>query len=424
MSYWFHRNPLKATSLQNFEIKMFAHDPEALKIMGDLKQSRARILELLPDPNHTSEQINTALKLYLTLARGLLLQPGEGVAASKLCHALTFRWSDSVIEGVSVREDAVFEVASVIINAAFWFMKHAVLIAVRPEVSMEDAKEVHSSLRRAAGLIKFVQSNLLSQLAEKAADGGDLDGRVVAAYLNQCTAEAQEVTIARAIELKHNPGLISALSYETSKMFTTAADSLNTLDVKVFGHWKSYFGLKAKFYLAYAYNYQGESLLAVDKCGEAIRSLQESKAMYENAALLATEYAKIKGRGTQAKPERHTFFKRLLPILNRTLEKCERENGFIYHQKVPYDPVELEMNDATHGLVAPEDFEIPPVAPLWTPMAYAAFDESKLTKEDKDKTKSKSKSEKKAEEEVKPVKEVPIPDNETKHNNESGCVIQ
>ena len=49
--------------------------------------------------------------------------------------------------------------------------------------------------------------------------------------------------------------------------------------------------------------------------------------------------------------------------------------------QVPYDPVELEMNDATHGLVAPEDFEIPAVSPLWTPMAYAAFDESKISKE-------------------------------------------
>ena len=49
-------------------------------------------------------------------------------------------------------------------------------------------------------------------------------------YTWQCTAEAQEVTIARAIELKHNPGLISALAHETSKMFTTAADNLHTLD--------------------------------------------------------------------------------------------------------------------------------------------------------------------------------------------------
>ena len=44
---------------------------------------------------------------------------------------------------------------------------------------------------------------------------------------------AQEVTIARAIELKHNPGLISALANETTKMYTTAADSLGTLDQKV-----------------------------------------------------------------------------------------------------------------------------------------------------------------------------------------------
>ena len=41
-------------------------------------------------------------------------------------------------------------------------------------------------------------------------------------------------------------------------------------------------------------------------------------------------------------------------MLDRTLEKCERENGFIYHQKVPYDPVDLPLNAATHGLVAPE----------------------------------------------------------------------
>ena len=108
------------------------------------------------------------------------------------------------------------------------------------------------------------------------------------------------------------------------------------------------------------------------------RCLQESKACYSKAGLLSTEYAKNKGAGTTARPEKHTFFKRLSPMLNRTLEKCERENGFIYHQKVPYDPVELPLNAATHGLVAPEVYEIPAVSPLWTPMAYAAFDSSKL----------------------------------------------
>ena len=36
------------------------------------------------------------------------------------------------------------------------------------------------------------------------------------------------------------------------------------------------------------------------------------------------------------------------------LEKCERENGMIYHQKVPYDPPELVLNDKTFGLVSHE----------------------------------------------------------------------
>merc|ERR1712025_1109111 len=125
----------------------------------------------------------------------------------------------------------------------------------------------------------------------------------------------------------------------------------------------------------------GEALLAEDKCGDAIRCLQESKTCLGKASGMATEYAKTKGPGTTARPEKHQVFRRLAPIVERTLEKCERENGFIYHQKVPYDPVELPTNSKTHGLVAPESFEIPPVSPLWTPLAYAAFDDSKLAAE-------------------------------------------
>ena len=53
------------------------------------------------------------------------------------------------------------------------------------------------------------------------------------------------------------------------------------------------------------------------------------KLGYNEAIGLAKEYAKTKGPGTQAKPEQHAFFRRLLPIVKRTLEKCERENGFM-----------------------------------------------------------------------------------------------
>ena len=64
-------------------------------------------------------------------------------------------------------------------------------------LKMEEAKDIHTRLRKAAGLINFVKDTLVPQLAEKSQDGSDLDIRVIGAYLNQCTAEAQEVTIAR-----------------------------------------------------------------------------------------------------------------------------------------------------------------------------------------------------------------------------------
>ena len=67
---------------------------------------------------------------------------------------------------------------------------------------------------------------------------------------------------------------------------------------------------------------------------------------------MAREYSKTKGPGTQAKPDQHQFFRRLAKLIKFTLEKCERENGMIYHQKVPYDPPELVLNDKTFGLVS------------------------------------------------------------------------
>ena len=106
-------------------------------------------------------------------------------------------------------------------------------------------------------------------------------------------------------------------------------------------------------------------------------------------------------------------------MISRTLDKCERENGFIYHQKVPYDPVKLPVNAQTHGLVAPEAYTIPSVSSLWTPMAYAAFDESKLAANDK----TISKAVKKTEGDLKPLKEVPITENEKGSKNESGFTI-
>ena len=47
---------------------------------------------------------------------------------------------------------------------------------------------------------------------------------------------------------------------------------------------------------------------------------------------------------------------------------------YSYHEKVPYDPPDLSIKDKTFGLVSPEPFSLPGMSPLWTAVAYAAFD--------------------------------------------------
>lgn len=142
------------------------------------------------------------------------------------------------------------------------------------------------------------------------------------------------VTIARAIELKHNASLIAALAFETANFYQRAGEcachrggqepgqacllsndwrlslyadhTLNSLDPDYSSKWRKYLQLKQMFYIAYvrsywpqvhvglwvfgliplserclgslqAYCYHGQTLLASDKCGEAIRSLQEAE---------------------------------------------------------------------------------------------------------------------------------------------------
>ena len=71
-------------------------------------------------------------------------------------------------------------------------MKHASALAANPNVNEEQAKQIYKSLRKAAGLFKFVQEKYFEKLPDQPAKGSDLDPRVSTAYQMQCLAEAQE----------------------------------------------------------------------------------------------------------------------------------------------------------------------------------------------------------------------------------------
>ena len=59
------------------------------------------------------------------------------------------------------------------------------------------------------------------------------------------------VTIARAIELKHAPGLIAALAYDTASFYQKADNTLSSLEPAHSAKWRKYLHLKMCFYTAY-----------------------------------------------------------------------------------------------------------------------------------------------------------------------------
>lgn len=88
--------------------------------------------------------------------------------------------------------DTVYELISICQEKAIWLMKFASALASDPNVNEENAKIIYKSLRKAAGLFKFVQENYFDRLQDQPVKGSDMDPKVSNAYQLQCLAEAQE----------------------------------------------------------------------------------------------------------------------------------------------------------------------------------------------------------------------------------------
>lgn len=59
-------------------------------------------------------------------------------------------------------------------------------------ITVDEAKEVHRSLKLAAGMFLHIKEQLLPKLPATPEKGTDFDTRVVEAYAGQSQAEAQE----------------------------------------------------------------------------------------------------------------------------------------------------------------------------------------------------------------------------------------
>jgi len=407
MAHWFHRNPYKATASQKFDVSKICLKNDFLNVVYNLRDAREGLLKLLVLVSTTPENIEQASEKYFGLVQGLFEVPNQpqqpqqeqpptnenksdndkkadppktedqkvpAGAAQSLNSFFRFKWTQSlhVNKPALVENNAKFDFINMAVNVGLWYSKYAARLAAKEEIGMEDAKMIHTCLRKAAGIFKEIKDNQLSLLTNPPEKTSDLDPSILEAYVLSSQAEAQEVTIARAVEKKHSAKLIAGLANETAKLFQQADDSLKTREQLVVMKWRKYLQLKQAFYSSFATCYYGVSLLDTEKCGESVRVLQDSTGYMDRATKLCAEYKTAKGAGSTIRPNEHPFYVNFKKDLQRRFEKSSSENGFIYHQKVPPVAPALDFQ-ATHGLVEPVAFTIAPKSSAWTASAYAGF---------------------------------------------------
>ncbi|TGZ63798.1 hypothetical protein CRM22_006694 [Opisthorchis felineus] len=211
MSNWFHRNPLKATSKITFDLGVVAESLPARSICHDLATNRMNLLKLLVDPAVTTESVLGLTQQYISLLMGFIEPPSneeseDPVASNKLRSMVMFKWSNSAEPKNAspiMEPDALFEVCSMLYNVALWLTKHAAKLSAKDEVSTDEAKEVHTSLRHAAGLIQLIRDKYVSKLNSSPKPGDDLCADVMEAYIHQSVAEAQEAIIEKHLTLNN-----------------------------------------------------------------------------------------------------------------------------------------------------------------------------------------------------------------------------
>ncbi|VDD80094.1 unnamed protein product [Mesocestoides corti] len=291
MAQWFHRNPMKASGRPNFDLGPVTTSISARMLCSQLSDKRQRLITMFGDFTASSDSVIDAANQYISLLMGLATSPDSGNFAEHdeeteedsdsevpqaegsdsteltkkdkkkmLSTKLRSRPFNVIICDFTIRtmRDANFELVGILYNLGLWLSKHAAKIASNNDIEMEQAVEVYKSLRNAAGVFHYIKSNLLKQIKGEIAKGSDLDPNVLEAYILQSLAEAQEVTIARAMELKHDPGIIAALASETAIMyekckliFLFTEFGLQNVPDALVTKWRAYCIFKAACFRAY-----------------------------------------------------------------------------------------------------------------------------------------------------------------------------
>ncbi|KJE95495.1 hypothetical protein CAOG_05944 [Capsaspora owczarzaki ATCC 30864] len=398
-------SPLKQTTRIDYSVKLkdAATSGEGMELLKDLTNTRTALLDLMGKWEAPQDAFMSTANAYLSLLRGLVDQvdgassppqqpaaapAADGAAAdsqaaataaasgsfNKLRKLIAFYWTNTLGKHhISSDTDVQFELISMLEDIAIWHTKKANLTLSAASAEENDLKDAYKLLRVAAGILLFIESTQIARLTTSASPS-DTNPAAVRAYSSQLLAEAEEVSLARAVEKKHSPSLLAGIARDIADKFDAAAKGIAQVKLDKVDKWSKYLAWKTKYYQAAAYMFLGLDLLSKDDCGNAIRAMTEAEKLLEQANALGKVFVDCEPK-TPLKIHELPATQALSRQLRDSLAKAKRENDFIYFKKVPTELPELA---APRAVVEPEPYALAPLSSRWTAQMYQSLNVSKV----------------------------------------------
>lgn len=294
--------------------------------------------------------------------------PGNALAR----RAVPFQWQDVLlIAGPSSASDTVYELASILIAVAVWQQRRAVYLCQGGKAgsSSDAAIKAYNLLRCAGGIYQFVQTKCVPLLANICLSV-DCSPQVVQGYTQLALADAQSITVLRAIQKGNAPSLIAALAHDTANMYQAAAQAFKQVasTSKLGSKQGRYAEWKLLVFQGYMYAFTGLTHLSNHEGGKAVWCADEARSLSQSASKAAGHFDKAAPASLPA--DHAQFDAAFIDCVSNVYNKCKRENDTIFYNHIPE---ELPSPPPPKKLATPTEYQLPPLSAEVSAGAANAF---------------------------------------------------
>jgi len=289
--------------------------------------------------------------------------------SDKIRKNFKFQWTTVFgSERTTTFSDSLVEMMSVLFNLGVWYLGYSEFIisnrwSKTDGLSEDDRQTVYDFLLKAAGIFECLRGSMFSTVSQedKCTDFSDAILRTL--YL-QSMAQAQEITIGRAFKKNTSASTITKLAVDTCSLYKEARDCLesNYREKLVEYRLEKFYNFliyKISLYESLAYQQQAFALNTSHKYGEAIATAKKSQTILKKTltSLVRPCICITLSQETLTRPTSS-----LLPLIDSTLSRLERENKIIGFQSIPDEISPLPEGSR---LVKVRPFSFPPINSAW-----------------------------------------------------------